>query len=103
MFTFRTKKVPADRELYQIILYSNYRKERYKIKSPFSIDASSCRCGTHEECFRDWWRGSSDNDKCTGYDDTQTVNNAIHCVFCCDKNLCNEPTVPLKDDLYKPT
>ncbi|XP_053376701.1 SCO-spondin-like [Mercenaria mercenaria] len=61
------------------------------------------RCGTKLECDKDWWKTTSDNDKCTLFDVTETVTNYVHCTFCCVDELCNDPIIPDAKSLYKPT
>ncbi|XP_053376882.1 SCO-spondin-like [Mercenaria mercenaria] len=61
------------------------------------------RCGTKLECEKDWWRTTSDSDKCTLFDVTRTVTSYVHCTFCCVDELCNDQIVPLSKSLYKPT
>ncbi|KAL4226072.1 hypothetical protein ACF0H5_014060 [Mactra antiquata] len=60
------------------------------------------RCGTKHECDVDWWVFTSDNKQCTLYEGSYIVANNVHCTFCCTDDLCNQPTVPSRDSLYRP-
>jgi len=75
-------------------------------------------CGTQATCYKEWFLGSSDDDKCTKWDD-QFLTLDFDCTFCCyphDPNTqagggapydgdpnkgCNEPLKPDVGSLYK--
>ena len=58
------------------------------------------RCGNFDTCYREWWQGTSDEDKC---DDLSIWSQKIdfHCTFCCTKDNCNIPVRPSDDTLYR--
>ncbi|XP_063436258.1 uncharacterized protein LOC134717692 [Mytilus trossulus] len=60
------------------------------------------RCGTESECQRDWWKGSSDNDKCTNFDANFIYTLHFQCIYCCTTYNCNVGGIPAKSTLYIP-
>ncbi|KAH3708409.1 hypothetical protein DPMN_067859, partial [Dreissena polymorpha] len=57
-------------------------------------------CGNFDTCYREWYLGTSDEDKCDVIKNNQHVD--FQCTFCCIKNDCNVPLRPAEDSLYKP-
>ncbi|CAG2242353.1 unnamed protein product [Mytilus edulis] len=60
------------------------------------------RCGTEAECRRDWWSGSSDNDKCINFDINYIYTLQFQCTYCCTTDNCNDGGIPAKSTLYRP-
>ncbi|WAR30996.1 hypothetical protein MAR_033538, partial [Mya arenaria] len=58
-------------------------------------------CGNFDTCYREWWQGTSDEDKC---EDLSTNNQKLdfQCTFCCVSDNCNIPVRPAESTLYKP-
>ncbi|XP_053380418.1 uncharacterized protein LOC123539868 isoform X2 [Mercenaria mercenaria] len=59
-------------------------------------------CGSFDTCYREWFLGSSDNDKCRKLSDNDEQRLDFQCTFCCIKDNCNNPLHPSDDTLYKP-
>ncbi|XP_060587561.1 uncharacterized protein LOC132743067 [Ruditapes philippinarum] len=59
-------------------------------------------CGNFDTCYREWFEGSSDDDKCRDFDGNDQQFLDFHCTFCCTTDNCNTPLHPSQDSLYKP-
>ncbi|XP_060564192.1 uncharacterized protein LOC132723482 isoform X3 [Ruditapes philippinarum] len=59
-------------------------------------------CGDFNTCYREWYLGTSDEDKCRNFDATDQQFIDFRCTFCCISDNCNKPLRPLNSDLYKP-
>ncbi|XP_060569181.1 mucin-2-like isoform X2 [Ruditapes philippinarum] len=59
------------------------------------------RCDNFQNCYRNWFLGSSDVDKCRRYDERQIVTLEFDCTFCCIQDGCNKPLRPTDETLYK--
>ncbi|KAH3708408.1 hypothetical protein DPMN_067858 [Dreissena polymorpha] len=57
-------------------------------------------CGNFDTCYRDWYLGTSDEDKCDVIKNNQHVD--FQCTFCCIHDDCNVPLRPDDNNLYKP-
>ncbi|KAL4219573.1 hypothetical protein ACF0H5_022147 [Mactra antiquata] len=57
-------------------------------------------CGNFTMCYKDWFLGSSDNDKCRGYDENNIVTLDFSCTFCCVTDGCNAKIRPDDNSLY---
>ncbi|KAH3779296.1 hypothetical protein DPMN_157097 [Dreissena polymorpha] len=57
-------------------------------------------CGNFDTCYREWYLGTSDEDKCDVIKNNQHVD--FQCTFCCINDDCNIPLRPAEDSLYKP-
>ncbi|CAC5406652.1 unnamed protein product [Mytilus coruscus] len=60
------------------------------------------RCATKSECNRDWWQGSSDDDKCTNFDPSFILTLQFQCTYCCTTDNCNVGVIPTRSTLYMP-
>lgn len=45
-------------------------------------------CGSYEDMYREWWQGTSDDDKCRVIDGTVTED--VRCTFGCETPNCNQ-------------
>ena len=57
-------------------------------------------CGSNEFAYREWYTGTSDEDKCDVIKNNQHVD--FYCAFACLKDKCNAPLRPAEDSLFKP-
>lgn len=57
-------------------------------------------CGNFDTCYRDWFLGSSDSDKCRRFDENSIITLDFSCTFCCVSDNCNLPIRPNLDTLY---
>ncbi|XP_053386602.1 hepatitis A virus cellular receptor 1-like [Mercenaria mercenaria] len=60
-------------------------------------------CGNFDTCYREWFLGSSDNDKCRKLSASDEQRLDFQCTFCCVEDNCNTPLHPSDRTLYKPT
>lgn len=58
-------------------------------------------CGNFDTCYKDWFLGSSDIDKCRLFDENRILTLKFDCTFCCIKDGCNVPLRPASDTMYK--
>ncbi|WAR31477.1 hypothetical protein MAR_034019 [Mya arenaria] len=58
-------------------------------------------CGNVDTCYRDWYVGTSDSDKCQNFDDRYVYTLDFDCTFCCTKDRCNVPIHPSDNTLYQ--
>ncbi|KAL3870857.1 hypothetical protein ACJMK2_038892 [Sinanodonta woodiana] len=58
-------------------------------------------CATFDDCYNNWWQGSSDEEMCQNYSPDTTLTANFQCSFCCTENKCNENLKPPKDTLYQ--
>ncbi|XP_060555370.1 mucin-2-like [Ruditapes philippinarum] len=58
-------------------------------------------CGNFDTCYREWFLGSSDSDKCRNFEDNNIITLDFDCTYCCTSDNCNKPIKPLDKDLYK--
>ena len=57
-------------------------------------------CGNFERVYREWYQGTSDDDKCRErLDSTQTLD--FTCTFGCSADNCNDNLRPAEDSLYQ--
>jgi hypothetical protein len=58
-------------------------------------------CGDYEEMYREWWQGTSDDDKCRAVD--QGVSLDFRCTFACETANCNQNgnVRPPEDALFR--
>ncbi|KAH3799831.1 mucin-2-like [Dreissena polymorpha] len=58
-------------------------------------------CGNIDTCYRDWYVGTSDNDKCQEFSQLRAYTVEFDCTFCCVTNKCNLLLKPPDDTLYQ--
>ncbi|XP_053387452.1 serine-rich adhesin for platelets-like [Mercenaria mercenaria] len=58
-------------------------------------------CGSFDTCYRDWFLGSSDSDKCRNFEDNNIITLDFDCTYCCIEDGCNESIRPSDKTLYK--
>jgi hypothetical protein len=59
-------------------------------------------CGNFERAYREWWQGTSDDDKCRERIDIEQHLD-FTCTFACEKDNCNQSgrsLRPADDELY---
>ena len=61
------------------------------------------RCGNVQRCYKDWYLGSSDDDKCRQLTGGKVLTYDFECTYCCTKDSCNFDLHPKQDTLYSPT
>ncbi|KAL3852042.1 hypothetical protein ACJMK2_015731, partial [Sinanodonta woodiana] len=59
------------------------------------------KCGTLNECKRDWWDKTSDRVVCTSFNGNFIYTDAFECTYCCTTPNCNEDIHPAANTLYK--
>jgi len=58
-------------------------------------------CGNFDRVYREWYQGTSDDDKCRDRINVQT-NLDFTCTFACGSDNCNDNLRPAEDTLYQP-
>lgn len=59
------------------------------------------RCGNHVDAWKDWFRGSSDNDRCRKFDQDNEQRLDFSCTFTCIEDGCNNDLHPPQDTLWR--
>ena len=59
------------------------------------------RCGNFDTCYREWFQGTSDYDKCDTVSEDNFQKLDFQCTFCCVENNCNADIRPAESTLYQ--
>lgn len=52
------------------------------------------KCATESECLNEWWRGTSDVDKCRRFEERYVMTLKFDCTWCCTGKNCNAGIKP---------
>ncbi len=52
------------------------------------------KCATQDECYSEWWQGTSDVDKCRRFDENFVMTLKFDCTWCCTGKNCNAGIKP---------
>ncbi|KAL3872190.1 hypothetical protein ACJMK2_040133 [Sinanodonta woodiana] len=59
------------------------------------------KCTTFDDCYSNWWQGSSDEEQCQTYVPSVSMTANFQCSFCCTEDRCNDELKPLRETLYQ--
>ncbi|KAL3870856.1 hypothetical protein ACJMK2_038891 [Sinanodonta woodiana] len=59
------------------------------------------KCTSFDDCYRNWWQGSSDEEMCQTYTPDASLTANFRCSFCCIGNKCNDNLKPPRETLYQ--
>lgn len=60
-------------------------------------------CGNFETCYKDWYLGTSDDDKCLQLSSSNVLSYLFECTYCCTQDECNVDLRPPSNTLYTDT